>query len=96
MVMSQRLADKLGYFILYYAQQPIIRRALREGYVERKEEPPPEGKGNYMVVYYLTQRSKALLENVWKVTVTEFSGLNSYQLAVLEISYRQLQRTYAG
>jgi hypothetical protein len=41
--------------------QHIIRRALKEGYVERKEELPPKGKGNYMVVYYLTQKGKALL-----------------------------------
>jgi len=44
-----------------YGQQQIIRRALREGYVERKEEPSPKGKGNYMVVYYITQKGKALL-----------------------------------
>jgi len=26
--------------------QHIIRSALKEGYVERKEEPPPKGKPN--------------------------------------------------
>jgi DNA-binding MarR family transcriptional regulator len=45
--------------------QHIIRRALKEGYVERKEEPP-KGKGNYMVVYYLTPKGKALLEKLQK------------------------------
>jgi DNA-binding MarR family transcriptional regulator len=48
--------------------QHIIRRAIREGYVERKEQPP-KGKGNYLVIYYLTPKGKALL--------TKLSDLNN-------------------
>lgn len=40
--------------------QHIIRRALKEGYVARKEQPP-KGKGNYLVIYYLTPKGKKLL-----------------------------------
>jgi hypothetical protein len=47
--------------------QHIIRRALKEGYVGRKEELPPKGKGNYMVVYYLTQKGKGLLGKPAKI-----------------------------
>jgi DNA-binding MarR family transcriptional regulator len=40
--------------------QHIIRRALKEGYVARKEQPP-KGKGNYLVIYHLTPKGKKLL-----------------------------------
>jgi hypothetical protein len=40
--------------------QHIIRRAVREGYVARKEQRP-EGKGNYLVVNYLTPKGMELL-----------------------------------
>jgi DNA-binding MarR family transcriptional regulator len=40
--------------------QHIIRRALKEGYIARKERPP-KGKGNYLVIYYLTLKGKKLL-----------------------------------
>lgn len=40
--------------------QHIIRRALKEGYIARKEQPP-KGKGNYLVIYYLTLKGKKLL-----------------------------------
>jgi hypothetical protein len=33
----------------------IIRRALKEDYIARKEQPP-KGKGNYLVIYYLTPK----------------------------------------
>jgi hypothetical protein len=43
--------------------QHIIRRAVREGYMARKEQPP-EGKGNYLVINYLTPKGKALLRKL--------------------------------
>jgi DNA-binding MarR family transcriptional regulator len=43
--------------------QLIIRRAVREGYIARKEQPP-KGKGNYLVINYLTPKGKALLRNL--------------------------------
>lgn len=43
--------------------QHIIRRAVREGYVMRKEKPP-KGKGNYMVMNSLTTKGKTLLNNL--------------------------------
>jgi hypothetical protein len=46
--------------------QHIIRRAIREDYIARKEQPP-EGKGNYLVIYYLTPKGKALLRNLSNV-----------------------------
>jgi DNA-binding MarR family transcriptional regulator len=48
--------------------QHIIRRAIREAYIERKEQPP-KGRGNYLVIYYLTPKGKALL--------TELSDVNN-------------------
>jgi hypothetical protein len=41
--------------------QHIIRRAVKEGYVARKELPP-QGKGNYLVMNYLTPKGKRLLK----------------------------------
>jgi hypothetical protein len=46
--------------------QHIIRRAVREGYVARKERRP-QGKGNYLVVNYLTPKGKALLSKLSEV-----------------------------
>jgi DNA-binding PadR family transcriptional regulator len=43
--------------------QHIIRRALKEGYIARKQQPP-KGKGNYLVIYYLTPKGKALLRKL--------------------------------
>jgi hypothetical protein len=43
--------------------QHIIRRAVKEGYIARKEQPP-EGKGNYLLLNYLTPRGKALLKKI--------------------------------
>jgi DNA-binding MarR family transcriptional regulator len=40
--------------------QHIIRRALKEGYIVRKEQPP-KGKGNYLVIYFLTPKGRELL-----------------------------------
>jgi DNA-binding MarR family transcriptional regulator len=40
--------------------QHIIRRALKEGYIARKEQPP-KGKGNYLVIYFLTPKGRELL-----------------------------------
>jgi hypothetical protein len=42
--------------------QHIIRRAVREGYIARKEQPP-KGKGNYLVINYLTPKGKVLLRS---------------------------------
>ena len=47
--------------------QHIIRRAVRDGYVVRKERRP-QGKGNYLVVNHLTPKGKALLEKLPEVT----------------------------
>ena len=47
--------------------QHIIRRAVRDGYVVRKERRPP-GKGNYLVVNHLTPKGKALLDKLSEVT----------------------------
>ena len=46
--------------------QHIIRRAVREGYIARKE-PRPQGKGNYLVVNDLTPKGKALLSKISEV-----------------------------
>ena len=46
--------------------QIIIRRAVSEGYVARKERPP-HGKGNYLVVNDLTPKGKALLSKLSEV-----------------------------
>jgi hypothetical protein len=46
--------------------QHIIRRALKEGYIARKEQPP-KGKGNYLVIYYLTPKGKAFLRKLSEV-----------------------------
>jgi DNA-binding MarR family transcriptional regulator len=46
--------------------QHIIRRAVREGYMARKEQPP-EGRGNYLVINYLTPKGKALLRKLSEV-----------------------------
>jgi predicted transcriptional regulator len=43
--------------------QHIIRRAVREGYMAKKEQRP-EGRGNYLVINYLTPKGKKLLENL--------------------------------
>ena len=43
--------------------QHIMRRAVREGYVARKEQPP-KGRGNYLVINYLTPKGKALLRKL--------------------------------
>ena len=43
--------------------QHIIRYAVREGYIVRKERRP-EGKGNYLVVNDLTPKAKALLNKL--------------------------------
>jgi hypothetical protein len=40
--------------------QHIIRRAVKEGHIARKEQVP-QGKGNYLKVNYLTPRGKVLL-----------------------------------
>jgi hypothetical protein len=45
--------------------QYIIRRAVKEGYITRKEQQKPEGgKGNHLKVNYLTPRGKALLSKL--------------------------------
>lgn len=46
--------------------QHIIRRAVREGYIARKEQRP-QGKGNYLVVNDLTPKGKALLSKLSEV-----------------------------
>src|SRR5215208_3273292 len=46
--------------------QHVIRRAVREGYVIRKEQRP-QGKGNYLVVNDLTRKGKALLSKLSEV-----------------------------
>ena len=46
--------------------QHIIRRAVREGYMAKKEQRP-EGRGNYLVVNYLTPKGKALLKKLMDV-----------------------------
>jgi len=46
--------------------QHIIRRAVKEGYITRKEHPP-EDKGNYLKVNYLTPKGKALLKKLCDV-----------------------------
>jgi hypothetical protein len=43
--------------------QHIIRRALREGYIARKEQPS-KGKGNYLVIYYLTPKGKRFVSKL--------------------------------
>lgn len=43
--------------------QYIIRRAVREGYIARKEQVP-QGKGNYLKVNYLTPKGKVLLKKL--------------------------------
>ena len=43
--------------------QHIIRRAVREGYIARKEQPP-EGKGNYPVANDLRPKGKKLLRKL--------------------------------
>jgi hypothetical protein len=43
--------------------QYIIKRAVREGYIARKEQPP-KGRGNYLVINYLTPKGKALLRKL--------------------------------
>jgi predicted transcriptional regulator len=43
--------------------QHIIRRAVREGYMTKKEQRP-EGRGNYLVINYLTPKGKKLLANL--------------------------------
>ena len=43
--------------------QHIIRRAIREGYIARKEQPP-EGKGNYLVANDLRAKGKKLLRKL--------------------------------
>ncbi len=40
--------------------QHIIRCAVKEGHIARKEQVP-QGKGNYLKVNYLTPRGKVLL-----------------------------------
>jgi hypothetical protein len=46
--------------------QHIIRRAVREWYMAKKEQRP-EGRGNYLVVNYLTPKGKALLRKLMDV-----------------------------
>ena len=46
--------------------QHIIRRAVREGYIARKEQRP-QGKGNYLVVNDLTPKGKVLLSKLSEV-----------------------------
>jgi DNA-binding MarR family transcriptional regulator len=55
--------------------QHIIRRAIREGYVERKEQPP-KGRGNYLVIYYLTPKGKALLTKLSDVDNNNNNNVN--------------------
>jgi hypothetical protein len=43
--------------------QHIIRRALKEGYIGRKEQPS-EVKGNYLVIYYLTPKGKRFVSKL--------------------------------
>ena len=43
--------------------QHIIRRAVKEGYIARKEQVP-QGKGNYLKVNYLTPKGKVLLKKL--------------------------------
>jgi hypothetical protein len=53
--------------------QHIIRRAVREGYVARKEQRP-QGKGNYLVVNYLTPHGKALLMQLSDVNNSDITN----------------------
>jgi hypothetical protein len=53
--------------------QHIIRRAVREGYVARKEQRP-QGKGNYLVVNYLTPNGKALLMQLSDVNNSDITN----------------------
>jgi hypothetical protein len=46
--------------------QHIIRRAVREDYMAKKEQRP-EGRGNYLVVNYLTPKGKELLSKLMDV-----------------------------
>ncbi|MDQ3903449.1 MAG: hypothetical protein M3247_07395 [Thermoproteota archaeon] len=46
--------------------QYIMKRAVREGYMVRKEQPP-EGKGNYLVINYLSPKGKSLLKKLSEV-----------------------------
>jgi hypothetical protein len=41
----------------------MIRRAVKEGYIARKEQVP-QGKGNYLKVNYLTPSGKVLLRKL--------------------------------
>jgi hypothetical protein len=43
--------------------QHMIRRAVKEGYIARKEQVP-QGKGNYLKVNYLTPKGKVLLRKL--------------------------------
>jgi|SRR6266508_2855432 DNA-binding MarR family transcriptional regulator len=43
--------------------QHIIRRAVKDGYIARKEHPP-KGSGNYLVINYLTPKGKTLLRKL--------------------------------
>jgi hypothetical protein len=43
--------------------QHIIRRAVKEGYIARKEQVP-QGKGNYLKINYLTPKGKVLLRKL--------------------------------
>ena len=43
--------------------QHMIRRAVRKGYITRREKPP-KGKGNYMVINSLTTKGKMLLNRL--------------------------------
>ena len=54
--------------------QHIIRRAVREGYMARKEQPP-ESKGNYLVINYLTPKGKMLLRKLSEVNNNNNSGI---------------------
>jgi hypothetical protein len=56
--------------------QHIIRRAVREGYMARKEQPP-QGKGNYLVINYLTPKGKMLLR---KLSELNNNSRTSYNL----------------
>jgi hypothetical protein len=46
--------------------QHIIRRAVKEGYIARKEQVP-QAKGNYLKVNYLTPKGKVLLKKLLDV-----------------------------
>jgi hypothetical protein len=43
--------------------QHMMRRAVKEGYIARKEQVP-QGKGNYLKVNYLTPKGKVLLRKL--------------------------------